>query len=185
MKRFPLILFSALTLIITAVSCSDDEDTWEKYSDWRVTNETWIQEQAGRTNADGTPYFTRLVPAWDTQAYVLIHYFNDRTLTAGNLSPLETSTVDVKYAGYTCDGAMFDSSYALTANGDSIFRTKCTSVIRGWLIALEDMHVGDSCEVVIPYRQAYNESEYGSIKPYSCLKFNLKLVDIPYYEIKK
>lgn len=183
MKRFPIILFSALMLFAT-VACNDDDDTWEKYTDWRNTNESWIQEQANRKNSDGTPYFTKLVPAWDNQAYVLIHYFNDTTLTDG-LRPLFTSTVDVKYAGYLYDGTLFDSSYSLTANGDSIYRTKCSNVIRGWAIALEEMQCGDSCEVVIPYQQAYNASEYGSIKPYSCLKFNIKLVDIPYYEVKK
>ncbi len=182
MKRFPLI-FASILMIITTVACSDDDDTWEAYTDWRVANETWIQEQANRKNANGTPYFEKVVPQWNPQAYVLIHYFNDTTLTNG-LSPLYTSTVDVKYAGYIYTGECFDSSYSNKTYGDSIFRTKCSSVIQGWAIALEQMQVGDSCEVVIPYQYAYNANEQGIIKPYSCLKFNMKLVDIPYYEIK-
>ena len=51
------------------------------------------------------------------------------------------------------------------------------------------MHVGDSAQIVIPYQQAYGST--GSmrngiyvIKPFSTLVFNLKLVDIPYYEVR-
>ncbi len=175
MKRIPLILF-AILMSIASSSCNDDENTWEKYSDWRNTNESWLQEQVNKKNNDGTPYYSKIVPPWDTKAYVLIRYLNDTTLTTG-LRPMYTSTVEVKYAGYTCTGEKFDSSER--------YRTKCSNVIRGWLIALEQMQVGDKCEIVIPYQQAYNENEYGIIKPYSCLRFNIELLDIPYYEIRQ
>lgn len=182
MKRLPYLLILAVAIAVAACNSGDD-DVWEEYSDWRETNEAWILEQATLTNADGTPYYEKLVPAWNPQAYVLIHYFNDREDTEDNLSPMLTSTVDVKYYGRLYNDEPFDSSYANTQWGDSIFRTTPSSVIEGWAIALQNMRVGDSCEVVIPYQQAYYTSEYGIIIPFSALKFNLKLVDIPYYEI--
>jgi FKBP-type peptidyl-prolyl cis-trans isomerase FklB len=46
------------------------------------------------------------------------------------------------------------------------------------------MHVGDSVEVVIPYQLGYGTTITGSIPPYSMLKFNMRLVDIPYYQAR-
>jgi len=166
------------------LSCGDDdESTWEVYEQWRETNVAWLASQETRTNADGTPYYNKVVPAWDSQAYVLIKYFNDRSKTHGNLSPMYTSTVNVKYKGCLCTDEPFDSSYLMTTYGDSIFQTQLSGVISGWAIALEDMHVGDTCEVLIPYEYAYGASGSGSIPPYSALKFGIKLVDIAGYEI--
>lgn len=186
MKKLPLLLLFAL--VSTLVSCElGSESTWDTYAEWRESNESWYEEQKALTNADGSKYYTELTPVWDSTQSVLIHYFNDRKLTEGNLSPLYTSTVDVKYKGCLYNDEPFDSSYALTASyGDSIYRKKCTNVIQGWVVALADMRVGDSCEVVVPYNMAYGAQETGGvIKPYSMLKFNIKLVDIPFYEIKK
>ena len=159
MKKLPLLFIFAIASIIV-VSCSPGEDSaWDEYEDWRITNETWFAEQQNRTDADGSKYYTALVPAWDTSQCVLIHYlYND---------------------------VPFDSSYTNTAAyGDSLYRTQCNQVIQGWTVALENMRVGDSCEVVIPYTMAYGAQSSGLIKPYSALKFHIKLVDIPFYQIK-
>lgn len=45
------------------------------------------------------------------------------------------------------------------------------------------MRVGDSAQVVIPYLEGYGVSGSGSILPFTTLVFNIKLVDIPAYEI--
>ena len=83
------------------------------------------------------------------------------------------------------DGTPRDSSYNLTAQyGDSIFRTKLTGVVSGWPIAITKMHIGDSCRVVVPHTQGYGIYDYGTIKGYSTLVFDIKLVGIPYYEAK-
>lgn len=47
-----------------------------------------------------------------------------------------------------------------------------------------NMRVGDSARIVIPYNLGYGSSNSGVIKPYSTLVFDLKLVDIPYYEVR-
>ena len=113
-----------------------------------------------------------------------MHYFNDTTLTRDNLSPLYTSTVDAKYIGYLYDGTPFDSSYLNTSPADSILRLSLAGVIPGWTVALSFMHVGDSCEVLIPYEYAYGNTGDRKIKPYSALRFIMKLVDIPGYEVQ-
>ncbi len=180
MKKISVFL---LALPITASiisSCSNDDDIWEKYAEWRNANLAWYQEQLSRTDTDGTPFYTLLTPAWYPGSGVLIHYYNDRTLTQNNLMPFVNSTVDVKYIGYYYNGNSFDSSFA---NADSSFVIKPSSTITGWQIALTNMHVGDSVDVVIPAEQAYNASTTSGVEPYSVLRFSIKLKDIPGYQL--
>ena len=170
-------------MMVPAIASWVSETDWELYPTWRNANNEWYLAQREKKNPDGTPYYTVLSPAWYPESGVLIHYFNDRKLTEGNLSPMMTSTVDMIYIGHLYNDTVFDSSYDNTTYGDSIFRTQPNAVIEGWQIALNDMRVGDTCEVVIPYPQAYGTSGQGSIPPYSVLRFNMKLVGIPAYEI--
>lgn len=177
-------LMALSTLSVATTSCNDkNENTWDTYEKWRKANVAYYDSLKYQIE-DGRNVYSTLVPAWNTSAEVLIRYLNDRKLTEGNLSPLLTSTVDVKYIGRLYNKVPFDSSYNLTANGDSIYRTKVNSLIQGWTIALQDMRVGDSVEIVIPYTQGYGGAQTGGIPPYSTLVFNLKLVDIPYYEVR-
>lgn len=184
MKKLPLLLL-ALTLlaIIPACSLDPEKDTWEYYEDWRNANNEWLDEQAARVDENGNLYYNKYIADFDDNAYVLMRFLNDRSLTANNLSPKYTSTCDVKYIGRNYLDEAFDSSFTQTANGDSIYRVAGLSgVITGWAVALQNMHVGDSVEVIVPYSQGYGSQKYGDILPYSHLKFNIKLVDIPAYE---
>ncbi len=167
---------------VQSCNTDSDTDTWDTYSDWRNTNNAWLEEQTAKMDADGKPYYQSVTPSWDGSSYVLMHWFNDRSATEKNLTPFITSTVDVKYILHTCDGTAQDSSFLLTTNGDSIYRTKLTSVVTGWAIALTSMHVGDSCEVIVPYQSGYGSVSTGNINPYSHLLFAIKLVDINRYE---
>lgn len=184
MKRFPFYILLTATVLAVLSSCNKDEneEAWKAYREWRNTNTEWIKEQQARTNSDGSPYYQVIVPDWDPSAYVLIHYFNDRKLTEGNLSPLLTSTIDTRYKGYLCNDAPFDSSTLITTYGPGIFRTKLNEVITGWAIAFETMRVGDTAEIIIPYEQAYGTRQSSSIPPFSNLRFNVRLVDIYAYE---
>ena len=175
-----LLILPALILAIGCSTSSDYEDVWTKYSDWNKQNQAWLAQQEELLDTDGQPFYTKVTAPWDQTAYVLMHFYNDRQLTADNLVPLYTSTFSVKYIGYLCNGNVFDSSFGQT---DSLFTSTAASVIPGWAIALANMHVGDSCDVVIPYEEAYYLNGYGSILPFSNLRFSMKLVDIPLYEI--
>ena len=76
MKKLPLLIL----LLIVAGACKLDpiEDAWEYYEDWRNDNNQWLAEQEARVDAEGNPYYEKVVPVYDNNAYVLIHYFNDR-----------------------------------------------------------------------------------------------------------
>lgn len=184
MSKYPAYLISLLILAATFLpSCSDDDnDTATVYAEWREANDAWLLEQQMRTDDAGNLYFKQVVPQWDPSAYVLIHYFNDRTETEGNLSPMLTSSIDTRYYVTYYDGTPLDSSYRMTTYGPGIFRTQLDEVITGWTIAFEDMRVGDTAEVIIPYQQAYGVSTSSNVPPYTNLKYNVKLVDIVAYE---
>lgn len=181
------IFFLAILFVVSVAvvsSCSDDT-TWDTYKEWRETNQNFYDQQKLLKNSDGTPFYSELSPSWFPNSGVLIHYFNNRALTEGNLVPLVTSTVDVKYKGWLCNDVPFDSSYTSTAYGDSIFRTMPSETIVGWQVALTNMAVGDSARVVIPWSIAYGTESTGYILPFSTLVFDIKLVDIYAYETQQ
>lgn len=184
MKKYPIIL--ALSLIAGGSfisSCVDGDDNLEDYKEWRDANNAWLDECKNKVGADGEKYYTEIIPDYQRGNSVLMHWFNDREETKGNLVPFYTSTVDVKYRLTLYNGEPMDSSFLMTENGDSIYRTKLSDVITGWAIALQQMHVGDSVEVIVPYQVAYGTIGSGRINPYSNLNFHIKLVDIPAWEI--
>lgn len=186
MKRLTIIALLAAAILGGSTGCDKETDadkTYNAYTAWRDFNDDWLLEQQARTNPDGTPYFETAVASWDPTAFVLLHFFNDRSLTADNLVPLFTSTIDTRYYLTLADDTPVDSSYTITANGPGIFRTALNEVILGWAIAYGHMHVGDSVECIIPYQQAYDNQSTGSVPPYSNLKYNMSLVDIYAYEV--
>ena len=176
-------LLASFAFFTPACSGDDDDVNLNDYQDWRAQNEAWLEELKQRTNADGTPYYSVVSPDWNPDVYILMHFFNNRSETADNLSPLFTSTVDVIYKGYDCEDEPFDSSTNINAYGRlGVQRFRANNTIQGWSIALENMHVGDTAEVIIPYNVAYGTQLYGTILPYSCLRFNMRLYDIYRYE---
>lgn len=175
----------AVALVPALTSCSPDNDDDDKDKNidkaWVSANEAYITQAAALTESDGSPFYESVTAPWNSGATVLMHWFNERALTEGNLRPLLTSTVSVKYHGELINGVRFDDSYS---NTDSLFTTELTSVVEGWTVALTQMHVGDSVRVVIPEGAGYGSTQHGSIPSYSTLVFNIKLVEIPHYETR-
>lgn len=175
MKKLPVFLF--ICLLVGIVSCKESENYWTQYEEWRDTNDAWFIEQLGAKDSEGKPVYTKVVPSWDPSIYVLMKYYNDTSLNRDAQSPYQTSTVDIIYKGTLYNGTPFDSSY-LQPNG--IYRSQVKQNIKGWIVALEEMKVGDSCRVIIPQTLAYGAQYISSlILPYTTLVYDMKLVDIP------
>jgi FKBP-type peptidyl-prolyl cis-trans isomerase FklB len=176
MKKF----FYTVILAVMAVTMLDSclgNNVFDEYKNWREKNDEWFNEQA----ASGK--YTKVTAPWDPSATVLMRWHNDRNLTKDNLVPLITSTVDVKYYLRLCDGTPVDSSYYMTSPADSIYRSIVNQNVEGWMLALTNMHVGDSCTVIIPYQQAYGSTKRSDVLiPYSSLMFDVKLVNIYKYK---
>ena len=179
-RKYQALIVVAL-LSVALSGCFGDDDTLAKqYADWKHKNEAYIDSVMGVKDAAGAPYFTLLTPPWAPSAYALIHWHNDTTLTAGNLSPMDNSTVTMTYELFDINGNEISNSFA---SADSIYRCKPNQNIVGVWYPLTQMHVGDSVTIVMPSQSGYGEMTYGSIPPYSTLVYNIKLKAIEAYEV--
>lgn len=182
MKKILAVILLAF-MVCTLACTNSDKTTWENYTDWREANNAWIAEMQNRKDDQGNPYYKVVVPEWNTGSYILIHYFNDRAETEGNLTPLSNSTVDVRYQLHLYDDTPIDSSNNVTTTGVlGIYRAQISSLIPGWGVAMSEMRCGDTVEVLIPYQLGYGANSSGDLKPYSNLRFNIRLEDIYRYE---
>lgn len=88
-------------------------------------------------------------------------------------SPNRGSVVTVHYTGKTINGKTFDSSRGGVAPA---FRLR--DLIPGWIIALQQMKVGDKWEVYIPAEQAYGKFNQPGIPGGSTLIFEIELIGV-------
>lgn len=171
---------AAVFFAAALTSCLGDDSNSYDYSSWIQENQTYLAEQEAAVDSDGNKLFEKIVPSWCPGVYVLAQWHNDRSLTAGNLVPMDNSTVDVVYDCEYVNGRVLDSSASHYA--DSIFRCKPNSTVVGFWTMLTNMHVGDSVTCVIPMEAGYGASST-SVMPYSTLIYHIKLKAIHSYEM--
>ncbi len=87
--------------------------------------------------------------------------------------PNRGSVVTAHYVGKTINGKTFDSSRGGVAPA---FRLR--ELIPGWVIALQQMHVGDKWELYIPAEQAYGSRNIPGIPGGSTLVFEIELLGV-------
>ena len=87
--------------------------------------------------------------------------------------PSRNSVVTVHYTGKTINGKTFDSSRGGTPPAFAL-----RGLINGWIIALQQMHVGDRWEVYIPAEQAYGKINQPGIPGGSTLIFDIELLAV-------
>lgn len=102
-----------------------------------------------------------------------IYYKPIKKGKADSPTPNRNSTVTVHYTGTTINGRKFDSSRSSVAPA---FRLR--ELIPGWIIALQQMHVGDRWEVYIPAEQGYGKRATPGIPGGSTLVFDIELMGI-------
>ena len=88
-------------------------------------------------------------------------------------SPNRSSVVTAHYTGKTINGKTFDSSRGGVAPA---FRLR--DLIPGWIIALQQMHVGDRWELYIPAEQAYGSRSQPGIPGGSTHIFDIELLAV-------
>ena len=96
-----------------------------------------------------------------------------RSGAPGGAQPGRSRVVTVHYTGRTINGKTFDSSRGGVAPA---FRLR--ELIAGWIIALQQMHVGDRWEVYIPAEQAYGKISQPGIPGGSTLIFDIELIAV-------
>jgi FKBP-type peptidyl-prolyl cis-trans isomerase FklB len=142
--------------------------------------------------------------------YRVIRQADEEALRAANkwYTPYYTSTLKVHYTLYDTESVLDllptdAASFNNPAVMDSIFfdsSTKadtlqsyqvqfydsfsCASVIEGWADILQQMHIGDTWLVAIPWQAGYGQAgstSGGTIDPYSSLFFRIQLCDITWW----
>lgn len=174
-----LCLSAAVALAISSTSCLHDKT--EDHSQWRAENVEYVTRCEAMTE-NGVKVYEKVIPTWSPSTFVLIHWHNDRSLTANNLTPLDNSTVWVKYRLRNIQDTVVESSYKRTSPADSIYQTRPLNNVTGFWAALTQMHVGDSVTAVIPAEAGYGSTSSGSLLPYSTLIFDIKLQKIVAFE---
>lgn len=177
-KNFGFLALPAF--LLTLSSCLGDNDN-DNYSEWFQRNAEYITKAEAET-VGGKKVYEKIIPDWDKASFTLLKWHNDRSLTASRLSPLDNSTINVKYLLTNIDGDTIDSSYRLTQYGDSLYQCRPCDMITGFWIATTSMHVGDSVTAVIPYMAGYGITGSNAVLPYSTLIFQIKLDSIVAYE---
>lgn len=87
--------------------------------------------------------------------------------------PTPRSIVTAHYTGRTIDGKQFDSS-----RGGAPLTIRLCDLIEGWIIAMQQMCVGDKWEVYIPAEMGYGKFSQPGIPGGSTLIFEIELLGI-------
>ena len=87
--------------------------------------------------------------------------------------PTPRSIVTAHYIGRTIDGKQFDSS-----RGGAPLAIRLCDLIEGWIIAMQQMCVGDKWEVYIPAEMGYGKFSQPGIPGGSTLVFEIELLGI-------
>ena len=99
-----------------------------------------------------------------------------KVLKEGNQSseqPNIRSIITAHYTGKTIKGKKFDSS-----RGRAPLACRLCDLINGWIIALQQMHIGDKWELYIPAEMGYGRFSQPGIPGGSTLIFEIELLGI-------
>ena len=83
------------------------------------------------------------------------------------------SIITAHYTGKTIDGKQFDSS-----RGGVPLACRLCDLIEGWIIAMQQMHIGDKWELYIPAEMGYGKFSQPGIPGGSTLIFEIELLGI-------
>ena len=87
--------------------------------------------------------------------------------------PSPRSIVTAHYTGWTINGKKFDSS-----RGGAPLAIRLCDLIEGWIVAMQQMCVGDRWEVYIPAEMGYGKFSQPSIPAGSTLISEIELLGI-------
>lgn len=116
------------------------------------------------------------VKAQESDVKSLIKGIYYKIITEGDPAgrqPSARSIITVHYVGRTINGKKFDSS-----RGGAPLACRLSDLIEGWIIALQQMHVGDKWEIYIPAELGYGKFAQPGIPGGSTLIFEIELLGV-------
>ena len=123
------------------------------------TNKKWLEDKAKEEGVKALPKG--------------IYY---KVISEGNNDgkhPTPRSIITAHYSGWTINGKKFDSS----RDGAPLAIRLC-DLIEGWIIAMQQMCVGDKWEIYIPSEMGYGKFSQPGIPGGSTLIFEIELIAI-------
>lgn len=123
------------------------------------TNKKWLEDKAKEEGVKALPKG--------------IYY---KVISEGNNDgkhPTPRSIITAHYSGWTINGKKFDSS-----RGGAPLAVRLCDLIEGWIIALQQMCVGDKWEIYIPSEMGYGKFSQPGIPGGSTLIFEIELIAI-------
>lgn len=123
------------------------------------TNKKWLEDKAKEEGVKTLPKG--------------IYY---KVISEGNNDgkhPTPRSIITAHYSGWTINGKKFDSS-----RGGAPLAVRLCDLIEGWIIAMQQMCVGDKWEIYIPSEMGYGKFSQTGIPGGSTLIFEIELIAI-------
>ena len=127
--------------------------------DYIQTNKNWLE---ARAKAEG-------VKALPKGVYYKVLNEGDKE----SAKPTPSDIITAHYSGRTINGKVFDSS-----RGGAPLACRLRDLIEGWIVALQEMHIGDKWEVYIPAEMGYGRFSQPGIPGGSTLIFEIELIGI-------
>lgn len=171
-KRIFLYLLPLLGIVLSLLHTGCKSRADEPVTPKRAENEKFFHSFEGKSD------YRKLLFA--NEDYPIYHkVLKEAPAENKGLKPLQNSKVSVLYSGKLMSGEYFDKSLDKPVTFDLYNRHTGNGVIKGFRIALQNMDVGDSWEVVIPWQLGYGAYPQGYLIPaYSTLIFTVELVEI-------
>lgn len=122
-------------------------------------NRRWLAEKALEEGVSALPQgiFYKVLKSGDSKAP----------------SPNRRSIITAHYTGWTINGKKFDSS-----RGGTPLAMRLADLIEGWIVAMQQMHVGDHWEIYIPAERGYGKFSQPGIPGGSTLIFEVELLGV-------
>lgn len=122
-------------------------------------NADWLKAKAGEDGVKALPKGVY---------YKVLKQGNPQSAT-----PKVRDIITAHYTGKTINGKKFDSSL-----GGAPLACRLCDLIEGWIIALQQMHIGDKWELYIPAEMGYGKFSQPGIPGGSTLIFEIELLGI-------
>ena len=146
--------------------------------EYALANKQWLEEKAKEEGVKALPrgIYYKVVAEGKAdgkhptrRSIVTAHY-------TGSVSYTHLRAHDIRdshYTGWTINGKKFDSS-----RGGTPVAFRLSDLIEGWIIAMQQMCVGDKWEVYIPSEVGYGKFSQPGIPGGSTLIFEIELLGI-------
>ena len=135
-------------------------------------NKDWLEAKAKEEGVKALPkgiYYKVLSEGRSSSARLL----PEGRKNQDSAMPTVRSIITAHYTGRTIDGKQFDSS-----RGGVPLACRLCDLIEGWIIAIQQMHIGDKWELYIPAEMGYGKFSQPGIPGGSTLIFEIELLGI-------